>query len=146
MEHTNAIGRERVNQLRQQGYFRFLGSPRIGLHQTFILCFDKKVYLKLIWVFKNKFKICLRLKAVKAGSNFQQDRDEPKYKALKIEITRFKIAEVAFSSDFRINHFGYDNKPFYEVMKDVKSKSINEKINIRYYAMKEKSLTLNSSQ
>ena len=50
-----------------------------------------------------------------------QDREEPKKKSLKISISRFKITEIAFSSDFRINHFGYDNKRFYKILEAEKS-------------------------
>ena len=52
-----------------------------------------------------------------------QDPEEPTMKSLKISISRFKITEIAFSSDFRINHFGYDNKHSYNVLKKEKSKS-----------------------
>ena len=75
---------------------------------------------------KYEFKICLRLKAIKKGRNFQQDPKEPKFKALKIEISRFKIAEIAFSSDFRINHFGYDSEYFYRMMQTARSNGINK--------------------
>ena len=40
---------------------------------------------------------------------------------MKISISRFKITEIAFSSDFRINHFGYDNKQFYNILEAEKS-------------------------
>ena len=124
MKHTNETGRERVNQLRERGFFRFLGSPRKGDRQTFILSFDKKVYFEHFSVTKCEFKICLRLKAIQKGRYFQQDPKEPKYKALKIEISRFKMAEIAFSSDFRINHFGYDSEHFYDMMQKARSSGI----------------------
>ena len=66
------------------------------------------------------------------GSNFLQDPNEPRYKALKIEISRFKIAEIAFSSDFRINHFGYDTKYFYNMMQTARSSANKKGINISH--------------
>ena len=53
---------------------------------------------------------------------FQNDPNNPQYKEIQIELTRFESAEIAFSSDFRINHFGYDTKRFYDFIKKEKLK------------------------
>ena len=123
---ANETGRDRVTQLRSKGYFQFVGSPRLGFNQTFILSLSKKVCLYFSQFNKYRLKICLRLKAVKIDGRFQQDQNHPQYKSLKIEISKFEIAEIAFSSDLRINHFGYDSEKFYRQMEKEKSKGISD--------------------
>ena len=53
---------------------------------------------------------------------YQDDQKKPPFKEIKIELSRFETAEIAFSSDFRINHFGYDSKRFYNFITNEKSK------------------------
>ena len=87
-------------------------------------------------------KICLRLKTVKINDEFKNDPNNPQYKEIQIELSRFESAEIAFSSDFRINHFGYDSKRFYNFIKEEKLKGNNHISHVIESSLKQFSIKL----